>query len=344
MRLLFVLAVAGCTSEPVPDVATGEVAAWQTAPALPVARANHCSAAIADWVLVIGGNRASGADFVKTDEIDAAQVAADGTLGPWQVAGHLPSPVSECNATSDGQHLYVIDGLYDDMAQDGKVFTADLDATGLLGAVTALGALPAGAVTIATGATVHDGTLLVMEQLLPASGNTVVTLRTPLAGIAWSTDDWKIGFHAQSEYAFSDSFAYSIGGYVDPAVGAVADVYVAPIDATGAIGTVTASAALPTAVAFGQAVAVDGWVFVAGGRAQVFGAPGTTAVYAAPIAADGSLGAWQTAAPLPMARANHSMVVVGDYLVLTGGAANGPGDTTVLTARVRYPASATSAE
>lgn len=340
IRQLSVLCLVGCAASPAPDAATGQLGAWQPGPALPVARANHCSAAIDDWVLVIGGNRASGSAFVSTDEIDAAQVADDGTVGPWQVAGHLPSPVSECDATSDGAHLYVIDGLYDDATQDGKIFTADLDATGTLGALTTLGALPDGVVTIATGATVHEGELLVMDQLLPGSGSSVVTLRTPLAGISWTSDDWKIGFHAQSAYAFSAAFAYSLGGYEDPSVGAVADVYVAPIGAAGAIGTVMATAALPAPLAFGQAVAVDDWVFLAGGRAETFGGSGATDVYAAPIGDAGALASWATTMPLPVGRTNFALVVVGDYLVLTGGASAGPGDTTVLTARVRFPASA----
>ena len=42
-------------------------------------------------------------------------------------------------------------------------------------------------------------------------------------------------------------------------------------------------------------------------------------------------------AALPMLRTNHELALVGDFLVLTGGAGTGPGDTTVLTARVRYP-------
>jgi hypothetical protein len=78
-------------------------------------------------------------------------------------------------------------------------------------------------------------------------------------------------------------------------------------------------------------------VFVAGGRAQVLGAPGTTTVVAAHVAPDGALDAWQAAAALPMARTNHELAVVGDFLVVTGGAASGPGDATVLVSRVRFP-------
>jgi hypothetical protein len=82
---------------------------------------------------------------------------------------------------------------------------------------------------------------------------------------------------------------------------------------------------------------VDDWLFVVGGRAQVFGAPGTTSVFAAPLAEDGSVGEWTTPATLPMARTNHDLALVGDYLVVTGGAAMGPGDANVLVSRVRFP-------
>jgi hypothetical protein len=39
-----------------------------------------------------------------------------------------------------------------------------------------------------------------------------------------------------------------------------------------------------------------------------------------------------------MPRTNHSMALVGDYLVLTGGAASGPGDDKVLVGQVRFSA------
>ena len=129
MRALLALPLLACTTTATPDLATGQVGAWVTGPTLPVPRANHCSAVIDDWVLVIGGNHAVGSSFVSTDEIDAAQIAADGTLGAWQVAGHTTSPVSECNATTTGKTLYIIDGLYDTQTDDGQVFTADLDPT-----------------------------------------------------------------------------------------------------------------------------------------------------------------------------------------------------------------------
>ena len=334
--LLLLTACSSMTMGPPPDVATGDVASWATGPDLPVPRANHCSAAIGDWVLVIGGNHAEGSGFAKTDEIDAAELGADGALGPWQVAGHTASPVSECTATSDGSRLYVIDGLYDTDTDNGQVFTADLDPTGHLSALTSSGKLPAGVVAISSEAAVRDGVLSVMHSELPAEGDTTVTLRTPITGdVAWTTDDWHIGFRAQAEYAFTADTTLIIGGYGGDANNTVLpDVFTAPIAGGGPVTTATP---LPAPVAFGEAVAADDWVFVAGGRDQVFGAAATTAVYAAQLATDGTLGTWRTATPLPVARTNHDMVLAGDFLVLTGGAASGPGDATVLVARVRYP-------
>lgn len=341
--LVLSLSLFACTESgqhvPPPDVATGDVGTWQAAAPLPTARANHCIAAIDDWVLVIGGNHADGMmGFVKTDEIAAAQVGADGTLGPWQLAGKTPSPVSECTATSDGHTLYVIDGLYDVDTDARQVFTADLDATGHLGTLTSMATLPQ--IAISSEAAIRGGDLLMMDTVLPADGDATVTLRTPLAGTpTWTTDDWHIGFRAQAQYAFSDDVAFTIGGYKGDADNTVTnEVFFAPIGADGLIGASNPTAPLPAPVAFGEAIAVDDFVFVVGGRAQVFGAGGTTSVFAAHVEADGSLSAWTTLGPLPFPRTNHELTVVGDYLVLAGGADTAGGDTKVLVAQVRFPA------
>jgi hypothetical protein len=323
------------TTVPPPDKATGSLDAWQPAAPLPTARANHCIAAIDDWVLVIGGNHKQGADFVKTDEIHAAQLSADGVLGPWQLAGKTPSPVSECSATSDGRTLYLVDGLYDVETDARQVFAADLDDTGKLGALVSIATLPQ--IAISSEATVHADQLLMMDTVLPADGDATVTLRTSLAGGTWATDDWHIGFRAQAQYAFAEGFAYTIGGYKGDTGNPVTDeVFFAPIGADGVIGATSATSLLPAPTAFGEAVAVDDFVFVVGGRNQVFGAAASTAVYSAHIEGDGSLAPWVPLAALPFGRTNHELAVVGDFLVIAGGADAGGGDDKVLVTRVRY--------
>lgn len=334
MSRLWLVLLVGCAASPQP-LATGELGDWSSGPALPVARANHCAVAIGDWVLVIGGNRADGSGFASTDEIDAAQIDSDGTLSSWHVAGHLPSPASEPTCTTSGRTLYVIDGLYDVDTDRGQIFTAALDSGGMLSPLVSLGHLPDGVVAINSGAHVSGNTLVLTHAELPDTGDTLLTLHTPLPTLSWSMDDWQIGFHASYESAFTATHAYVLGGYHDPSVGALTDTYAGALSA-GALTSVTPSSPLPAPVAFGSAVAVDDWLFITGGRAQVFGAPGTTTVYAAPLAADGTIGPWRATAALPMQRTNHATVLAGNFLVLAGGAANGPGDTNVLVTRARF--------
>ena len=319
-----------CTGEPV-SVATGQLEEWTVGPALPTPRANHCSAAIGDWVLAIGGNfKQPSGEFAKTDEIHAARVTDDGVMGAWQLAGRTASPVTECSATTDGARLYVIDGIYDVETDGRQVFAAPFDqATGMLGELGSTSTLPSA--VISSEAAVRDGRLLVMDTLLEAEGDRTVTYT--FDADAWLTADWGIGFRAQAEYAFSDRFAYTLGGYTggegNPAT---SEVFVATLD----IRDVRPTTPLPEPVIFGEAVAVDDWVFVVGGRSQVFGGVASTRVFAAQ-AIDGALGAWREVAELPMGRTNHELVLVGDDLVVVGGADAAGGDANVLMARVRFP-------
>ncbi len=328
--LAIVLLTACATEEPT-SVATGQLETWNAGLALPTPRANHCSAAIGDWVVVIGGNykQASG-EFTKTDEIHAAKLV-DGALGAWQLAGHTASPVTECSATSDGERLFIIDGIYD-REQDGRQVFSAAFTDGTLSALSSISTLPSA--VISSEASVRDDQLLVMDTRLPNEGDQTVTLRRPIDTDSWTTDDWGIGFRAQAEYAFSEHFAYTLGGYLggegNPAS---TEVFVASIEN---LTNVHATTPLPEPVMFGEAVAVDDWVFVVGGRSQVFGGAASTKVYAAQATADGTLGEWAEVSALPMGRTNHELVAVGDFLVLPGGADAMGGDANVLVARARF--------
>jgi hypothetical protein len=325
---ILVVGVAACGTEG--PTATGELEPWTATAALPTPRANHCMAVIDDHLFVIGGNHADGAGgFVKTDEIHMATLVY-GVVTDWTLAGHTPSPVTECSATASGSSLYVLGGIYDDDAHRGNVWTATFDGNAL-SSMTALTSIPSDAAT-SMEAAVRDGQLLVSETRIPQSGDMTRTLVLDLATTTWTTRDWGIGFRAQSQVAFSGEFIYTIGGYHDPALGTVADVSFQSI----ADGSTRATLELPTQLGFGEAVAVDDWLFVVGGRAQVFGAPGTSTVFAGKLADSGDVTEWLPLAALPMARTNHELAVVGDYLVLTGGAVMGPGDDTVWTSRGRF--------
>jgi hypothetical protein len=219
------------------------------------------------------------------------------------------------------------------------VWSAELDEAGHLAPLVSLGMLPD--IAISSEAAVRRGALLMMDTVLPADGDHTVTHRASIDNgnpLVWTTDTWSVGFRGQAQYAFTDRFVLVLGGYRGEAGSPVTtESWIAELAADGRVLASSAARPLPAPTAFGEAIAVDDWVFVAGGRAQVLGAPGTQTVVAARVTSDAVLDPWQTVAALPIARTNHELAVVGDFLVVTGGAANGPGDTTVFVSRVRFP-------
>lgn len=113
---------------------------------------------------------------------------------------------------------------------------------------------------------------------------------------------------------------YVLGG-LDPAGVATSGVYRAPVAPDGTLGAWTATTSLPQARFGHAAAAFRGRVYVSGG----VGADGlaATAVWSAPIHADGTLGGWTALADLPAPLAYHQLVSYAGYLFAVGGTSEG---------------------
>lgn len=345
LALLVALGAAACSSNspnaPPPAVANGTLGAWRTLSPMPEPRANHCSVTASGFLVVIGGNYAAGdgGPFVSLDRVDVAKLDADGTLGAWQLAGKTPSAVSDCTAAASGNTVYLVDGIFGDSADEARVWSATLSSSGKLGAWQALGALPAGERVIHSEAWVSSGTLFAMVSKLPGEGDVTATIRASVAhGLgAWSESDWLPGFRGRPEYAFTGKYVYTLGGYESGDAGnvTVADVSGAPVAQNGSVGKPFSTTPLPAPTTFGRVEAVDDYLFLIGGKPDIY-APGVARVASARVAADGQLGAWTTEPSLPEPRTNEAAVVAGNYLYVTGGGSTGPGLDSVFVARVRH--------
>jgi hypothetical protein len=320
--------------------ANGTVGPWQTLAPLAHARANFCAAVVGSYVVTIGGNYASDGGFTKLDEIDVAKFHDDGTLDPWQVAGHAPSPVTECTAVGVGSTLYVIDGIYDNAANTGHVYSADLAADGTLpSGLAQAGTLPAGIDTFdALAFSTGDHVWATVSKL---SGSCAL-LRGPASAPldAWDDLDFLSEFRGRPQWATANvagtTYAYVLGGYSDADAGNVvlksgAGAQIVPSGVQSPI----AVADLPKPTTFGLAASADDWVFVIGGRDQIFGGTPRSDVISAQAGASGALGAWTARAPLPSPRTNGAAVVAGNYLYVLGGA-NASATDTVYAAQVRF--------
>jgi hypothetical protein len=319
---------------------------------MPTPRANHCSVVANGFLVVIGGNYmpAGKTTFVSIADVHVARIAADGSLGAFKVAGKTPSPVNSCTAASDGKDVYLVDGIFDDMTSGGNVRRATLSDDGDLGAWDTLGALPASVDILYSSARVSNGRLDAFYAELPGSGDGIALAGASVDGTTlgpWQHTTWLSGFRGHPQYAFATldaslggtSYVYALGGYVSNDAGndVVADGAGAALDAAGVPGKSFAVMPLPKPRSFGQAVGVDDWLFVIGGKESVFGASGSADVVASKVGAGGALDAWSPVASLPEGRTSHSVALGGDFLYVTGGGFDAGGLDTVFVARVRYP-------
>jgi hypothetical protein len=329
--------------------ANGTLGAWQTLDPMPLPRANHCAVAAGGYLVVIGGNYAAEGGFVTTDEVDVAALNGDGTVGDWSQAGKTPLPVFECTAAASGSTIYLVDGIYCASPTDcsspvpsdqGHMFSAELSASGTLGPWKSLGPLPKGQDAFYSNAwiaTDASSTLYAMD----ARTNSTATLHvgtSPALG-TWSDDDWLPGFLAHAQYAFTGAYVYVLGGYdsgADASLVTVAGVNGAPIEASGKVGAAFTTEDLPTPIAFGQAVAVDDWIFLVGGASDVFVGPGLATAQSSEVGAGGMLGIWGAQSSLPEGRRDQALTLAGDFLYLTGGGYTAGGLPTVFAARVRF--------
>jgi hypothetical protein len=180
--------------------------------------------------------------------------------------------------------------------------------------------------------------LLVTDTDIP--NHTTFALRGSFGNetVFWMAEQWLPDWRGQAQYALAGGFLYALGGYMDAAHNnlVMTDVLGVAVAADGTLGRSFATSSLPAPTAFGEAIAVDDYIFVVGGRGAVFGAAGRADVVSAHVGSDGQLTPFAAQSPLPEARTNHDSALGGDYLYITGGAVNGPGLDTVFAGRVRY--------
>ncbi|MCU0697993.1 MAG: hypothetical protein MUC96_15840 [Myxococcaceae bacterium] len=263
----------------------GSLRPFVVGPALPVARNSVVSAMQNGVWWVVGGSSSGGtlATSVRSTLQGALGLSTTFTNGPNLASGRTVA----CAAVSN-QHLYVIGGS-DGALPLTSVAVARVTPTGLQGFTTQAGALPDE--RLAAACTAWQGQLYVVGGL---GTNTERVLRAPVlpdAGVgAFSAISQPLSRVGHGVAVWDDRL-YVVGGNAvgqpDPdnrvfmmSVGAAFD------------GGIAEVATLPGPVGSAAVAAHARTLYVMGGN-------GSTATWAAPIAADGSLGAFSPTTWLP---------------------------------------------
>jgi hypothetical protein len=113
-----------------------------------------------------------------------------------------------------------------------------------------------------------------------------------------------------------NGYLYDIAGFDG---GALNDVYYAPLNADGSVGTwVSSGSTLPDYLESLTSVVHDGYVYVIGGNED--GSVNVNTVYYAKLNNDGSVGSWTSSgSTLPVATRRLASAVYGDYVYVLGG-------------------------
>jgi N-acetylneuraminic acid mutarotase len=114
--------------------------------------------------------------------------------------------------------------------------------------------------------------------------------------------------------ATSHAYLYAAGGWTGSS--AATSVYRAAVGLDGSLGAWQVCPSLPGGRAYAGVAVANEHLFIAGGWD---GAAARAEVYSAPIAADGSVGSWQSVASLPVAVRGLSLVAADGRVIALGG-------------------------
>src|SRR5579871_5087674 len=221
-------------------------------------------------------------------------------LAAWDAGAPLPAPAARLAVATDGRWVFAVGG-WDGGAPSTGVFSL---AAGSSGAWTATAPLPAPRRGLA--AVTYQGQLFALGGLdgagVPAADVSAAAIGPAGSLGAWSARASLPSGRADFAATASGSYLYAVGGV--GGTGLLTDVLAAPLHGDGTLGHWFSAGTLPApGRAELGAIAYQGWLYVAGGSCGGSACGGL----AAPLHADGTLGAWRSLPDLPTPRSGVSL-------------------------------------
>ena len=250
-----------------------------------------------------------------------APITGAGTVGAWQQTSSLAGArYLHASLAYDG-YLYILGGSVGTLPFLSDVQVAKINADGSLGAFQVTQALPQG---LSSGVAVAANGLIYYTGGAGGSGapvNTVYVAPVHADGTlgAWSSTTAFTTGRANHAAGVYGARLYIAGG--NPFTGfsatVLSDAQSAPINPDGTLGAWTATSSLPGPRSHGGGVVQDGHFLIAGGAAS--GGSYYNDAIAAPIRADGSLGAFRTLTTFTNARWDVGVASDGNAVFVAGG-------------------------
>jgi hypothetical protein len=259
-----------------------------------------------------------GAGEGPLDSIERAAIHADGSLGPFELAGvHLTTARQGHSLVLAGDYLYVIGGAAGSTALD-SVERAPIDAAGVVGAFA-----PVAGVTLAT-ARAGQTTVVLGHALYVVGGNGAGGPLNKIERAALDPEGLAAPFVAQDRtlnLARHDHASVVVGNYLyligGETGGIVGDLERVSLNVSGQItGPSSVAAALIVPRAELTATVIGPYLYVIGGSTT-----SANTIERATIRADGTLDPFVTVPDVALVtpRRSHIAAVIGAYLYVVGG-------------------------
>lgn len=306
--------------------ANGTLGSWNTTTSFTNSRQNGGAFAYNNRMYILGGYNGTSTYYA---DVQFANINSDGTLGTWTSTTSFTTARAGQFYGVYGGYAYIgggsanIGGSNDAV---GDTQYAQINADGTLGAWRASSDLSSE--RFSGGSAMYKGYIYALGGSEAGSGTRSVQYSTVTAGGssgAYGSSTTFTTKRGRAGVVVYNNYIYVTGGdSADTGGGTRNTTRVAPLNDDGSVGSYVSGRALPTALTALSVVAYRGYMYVLGGCTATYTSCDNTAnnvatVYRSAIAADGTLGVWNTDTSFTTARHGLSAVAYGGYLYIMGG-------------------------
>jgi N-acetylneuraminic acid mutarotase len=296
--------------------ANGTIGTWTSSTALPIAVYADTAVVSNGYIYEFGGTT-NGTDYQTISYY--APLNANGTIGTWTAGTALPQGLRIATSVTYNGYIYEIAGQASTGNPIATTYYIAINAAGVTGSYTSTTALSI--IDQSSTSVAYNG--YIYEIAGYSSTWTANTYYASLNASTGAIGTWTAttAVPVALRYATSvvyNGYVYEIGGY-NASSAAVATTYYAPLNAsTGAIGTWTATTALPVALYTATSAVYNGYIYELGGENSSSALVSTT--YYAPLSSTGTIGTWTSTTALSAATVTATTVVNSGYIYELGGA------------------------
>lgn len=268
-----------------------------------------------DYIYQIGGNNATPVFF---NNIYAAPILSDGSLGSWASAGTIPVATSRMKVIMTKNRLVLIGGQINNGSDafTTNCYSCPINSDGTLGSWVAEPSLNTsrGGYSVL----VNHPYVYVFGGLHGGTSASIATCERALINDDGTLGAWS--FTTSLPGSLTDSVAFDTGSKIYLVTGyngtITATIFSATKNSDGTLGAWSSSAGAPKVAFFASGFATENEVFLMGGLGSGFAAVAT--VHSAPITA-GVIGSWTSRTSMPNARSSFGLALTNSRLYAIGG-------------------------